>query len=286
MWGGQPQDVRGQSGIRRRRRPTLSEVRRAFLVCLVALVVAACEGEAGDTTTTSRAEPVADSTTTTNETATTIAPGRVVLDELSWPNDGRRLAAGVSHVLDLRGIRLAVTPGVDDWELLGFERSVALFGWRGPSGFRPETLDVLVLDIGDQGVEAAWTRIESLVGESLSAVGESLTWVDEGTAAVGGKSAEWREVRIPDARSFFDNPTMVALSPVGRAVLWANTTARVFVVSVDDLTVTIVGYETRCACSFEKSWMRGDHVDDVENELSMWIDELEAFLAAMELVES
>jgi hypothetical protein len=156
-----------------------------------------------------------------------------------------------------------------------------LLAWAGPSGFRDETLDLLVFDVGGDGVDGAWNRIEERLASELEPTGAVWDWANEGMAVVGGVEVEWREVRLPDVRLSPDDPRLVGLSDIGRATLWAGTSARVFVVPVEELTVTLVGYETRCACSFEQSWAREDHIDDIENELSMWISELEAFLAAM-----
>ena len=140
---------------------------------------------------------------------------------------------------------------------------------------------MLVFDVGDDGIERAWERIETLLDAELDSAGEKWAWSRTGASAVGGITVEWREGRVPDVPRSADDPRMVDLSSVGRATLWAGTSARVFVVPIEELTVTLVGYETRCACSVQQSWARDSHVDDVENELSMWVPELEDLLESM-----
>ena len=263
--------------------------RSQTLATVLALMTATCAGEASQeptTTAVSVAQPsktIVESTTTPKET-TSPAVEPVVLGELVWaPNTSRKLREGVRHRAEVSGVAVEVTPPAAGWSLLGLERSAMLMAWGGPSGFRNETLNVLVFDVGNDGVDAAWARTEALLDSEVQLTEESWAWTDEGTTPIAGIEVAWREMRVPEVRPNEATPRVVNLSPVGRAALWAGTSARVFVVPVDDLTVTVVGYETRCACSFEQSWARSGNVDDEENELSMWVPELDALRAAMAL---
>lgn len=251
----------------------------------VALIASACGVGTSETSTTAPAP----STTSTSSTTASIAPAEtttteaavVELREIVWPDDSQRLSVDRNYRFDLEGVSVSVRLPTEHWEVLGYEQGAALFGWRGDLGFRPETLDVLIFDVSDDGTEEAWSRIEALGQADLDDVNESWTWTDQGTSTVAGIPVEWREIRIPNVRPVANNPRVVALTDVGRAVLWADTTARFYVVPVEDLTVTVVAFETRCSCSFETSWSRSGHVDDEENELSMWLDQLEGFLSAV-----
>jgi hypothetical protein len=254
----------------------------------IVLMLAACGTNAAvETATTTGVAPTTERggvVPTAIESTTTTTPVLVVLDELVWqPNVSRRLDPEVRYRAELSGVQVEVAPSQGNWKLLGLGRKAMLLAWAGPSGFRDETLDVLVFDVGDDGIDAAWRRIGARLDGELESTGEEWAWSKEGVAVVGEMDVEWREVRVPDVRLSPEDPRVVDLSDVGRATLWAGTSARVFVVPVEDFTVTLVGYEARCACSFQQSWARFGHVDDVENELSMWIPELEAFLAAMSL---
>ena len=181
---------------------------------------------------------------------------------------------------------MLVTPPIEGWELLGYRKSgseaSALFGWRGPTGFRPETLDVYLWDVGDDGVESSWSRLET---DPISRIwGSEWDWSGGGFADVGASKVEWRGVRSPTWVDGMGSPFL----PDGS---WMDqTSARFYVVPVGDLTVSVMGYETRCACvpkgTPDAFGYAAQRSDDEENELSMWIDELEAFLAGIEFSES
>jgi hypothetical protein len=268
---------------------------------VLAVAAAACAGESAETTTTaapgqpttpSSGEP---STAASSPPSTTTQAGPEVLAE----NVQTALSAGVRYRLVVNGVTIHVTPPLDNWELLYYvqtgSEAGALFGWRGPSGFRAETLNVLIREVAGNGVDAAWPRVEAVGEAGLASAGEPWTLEGEGISLVGGVRADWREYRTPPLRT---EPELFAADihftyslrgAGGAARLLLDTSARFFVVPLSDLTVTIVGYETRCACvpNPTDAYDRGGQIgDDTENELSMWIPELEAFLASLEFVDS
>lgn len=273
-------------------------IRRLALLLAVALL-AACTSGAVQTTTTTQAvqEPttttVEVTTTAVVETTTTTEAGPVVLGEFTTGlglGNFRRLAAGTTYSMAFDGFTLELTPPMEHWILLGFTQSRASFGWDGPSGFRDGALEVVIYDVDVDGAEAAWAQIEGLRDRFSRDIEWDWVWVDTGTGFLGDREAEWREVRFPPVPADDpapDNPTLMPLMDTPYPTWLAHdSSARFYAVPVGDLTVTVLVWESRCKCA-EGLFGREDHIDrDVENELSMWIDELEAFLAAMELVES
>lgn len=255
------------------------------------LVVVACSVETVDSTTTEVAPSSSEATTTVVEPTTTTAVAEVVViepfgDGIPLGSFERALQADVRYVLPGLNLDLEVVPPAPGWSILGFRDGTAvLFAWSGPSGFRPETLDVLVFDLGVD-VDAAWQRFEDRLDVTFDAFGETWDWTNNGTMSVGGREVEWREIRMPSEglpTTAAGDPRVLSLTSVGRAVLWKDTTARVAVVDAEGLTFTIVAYETRCACDVQIAWdSRVGHVDAEENELGDWLLELEAFLDSIE----
>jgi hypothetical protein len=264
-------------------------VRRLAWIATAGVVVAACSAETVDPTSTAAAPSSTDTTTTT--TTTLVEPEVVVIEAFgdgtplgTWE---RQLREKVRHVFRGLTLDLEVVPPIPGWSVLGFRAGTAvLFAWSGPSGFRPETLDVLVFESG-VAADAAWERFEARLDETFDVFGETWEWTDTGMMSVGGQEVEWREIRMPAEglpTNPADDPRVLSLTNVGRAVLWNDTTARVAVVDAAGLTFTIVAHETRCACDVERAWgNRVDHVDAEENELGDWLPELEAFLDSIQI---
>ena len=270
-------------------------MRRMWLAVLVGLVVACGATGADDVspTTVSPTTTTTVATTTSTTVVKTTTAAKVVLAE----GVKTRLSVGVTYRWEMNGLMVEVTPPTDGWEVLYYRRTGseagALIGWRGPSGLRSETLDVLFRDFADDGIQAAWERVDAIGEAGRESSGGSWTLEDEGSAAVGGVSAEWREYRTPprtgEIQRFSDDIHFrYSLLGANETRLLLDTSVRFFVVPIRGSTVTVAGYETRCAClsSPTSRYDRGAQIgDDVENELSMWIDELEAFLAHVEFVE-
>lgn len=260
--------------------------RLAARLIVVSALLAACSGSG--TTPTTDSPPVEPSTTTAPpttqvESTTAVSEEPIVVGPIEEQTrfSQRRLLIERHRYLFQLQFDVIVTPPTAGWYALGHDPgSAVLFGWAGPSGFRHETLDVLLFDPGSD-VDAAWERFKSLIDTAL---GGGWTWNDSGTMSIAGETVEWQEFRVSDAPTPArepGDPRVVSLEEVGRATLWRNTTARVAVVESEGLTLTVVAYETRCACDVQSSWNRDDHVDSEENELHDWLPELEEFLGSI-----
>lgn len=263
---------------------------------LVALLMA-CGSTAGDasSTTASATTTVALATTTAVVETTTTQEKVVLADGVVHSS----LSMGVTYQWEMNGLVVEVTPPADGWEVLYLaqtgSQAGALLGWRGPSGFRRETLDVLIRDFADDGTAAAWERVDAIGEAERESRGESWTLEAEGTGVVGGVPAEWREYRTPPRTAEiqrFNSDVHFRYSLLGanEGRLLLDTSVRFYVVPIGDATVTVAGYETRCACVTDRAeasqYDRGAQItDSVENELSMWLGELEAFLASIEFVQ-
>lgn len=270
-------------------------MRRVWLSVVVAFLVACGTNGAGEVTTT--ASPTITTTLPTTtlkaaETTTTVGARRVVIGGAIDVAERRNLLEGLTYVMAFDGFNLEITPPMPQWVLAEYGQSRVVFVWEGPSGSRPGALEIAIFDVADGVVEAAWSRIEGLK-EKLSRDPEwEWTWVERGTAMLGDREVEWREVRlppVPDDDPDPDNPDALTIIPSNfPTVLGHDSSARFYVVPVAGFTVTVLGSETRCVCPGRRSLGReAGFVDrDVENELSMWVDELEAFLAGMEFVDS
>lgn len=266
---------------------------RAALLAVMVLV-SACGGEPAETTTTAgvveQPSTTSTSSTTTSvaETTTTTEAGPVVVGEFAaglGTGTFRKLSVGTTYSMAFDGFTLEIAPPMEHWILLGFQQSRALLGWNGPAGFDDGSLEVVVYDVAADGVDAAWSRIEGLRERFSRDMEWKWTWVDTGTGLLGDREAEWREVRFPPVPADDSVPNdlrlMAFMDSPYPTWLGHDSSARFYVVPVDDLTVTVLVWESRCKCP-EGLFGREDHVDrDVENELSMWVPELEAFLAAM-----
>ena len=214
----------------------------------------------------------------------------IVVEEFEAVELRRDLIAGRTYSMAFDGFTLLVSPPMDDWLLLGFQQSRAVLGWEGPNGFRPGTLDLAVFDVSLGGVDEAWDRIEALRGDVFRDLDWEWTWVDQGTTTVGNQQVEWREVRFPpippDDEAPADRNFVPVIDSPFEVWLGHDSSARFYVVPVGDLTATVLAWESRCRCA-ESVFRRESFVDrDVENELSMWIDELEAFVGGLKFVES
>ena len=269
--------------------------RPALTACLVALT--ACSASPAPTTTTEVLAESAEPTTTEVPTtalmeSTTTTATRVELEDFGLTLGGggsqRVLRGGTTYVIHLEGLSLELTPTDSTWRALGVSNSRAIFGWSGRGGHG--ALEVLVYDIGFEGVEAAWTRIEGL-RESLyrDDLDWEWTWVDQGVGRVGDIEAEWREIRIPPVPEGDPDPNDWNALPVVNTpfevVLGHDSSARFYVVPVGDATVTVLAWESRCMCPEDGLFRRESFVDDdFENELSMWTADLEAFLDSLQLI--
>ena len=270
-------------------------MRRVSLCLLVGLLVACGSNAAHETTTipppTTTTTAVV-TTTTVVETTTTTGARRVVVDEGLRVAQRLSLIPGWTYVMvAFDGFSVEIAPPMAEWWLTEYGQSIATLVWEGETGSRPGTLEIAIYGVSLEGVEGAWSRIESLQEEVSRDPEWEWTWVDRGTAMVGDREVEWREVRLPPIPADDpdpDNPTALTIVPSNfPVVLQHDSSARFYVVPVAGLTVTVLGWESRCVCPGRRSLGReDDFVDrDVENELSMWIEELEAFLAHVEFVE-
>lgn len=226
---------------------------------------------------------VALTTETSEETTTTLPSqpqlvdvGEIICCNVTVP----RMRTNATYRFGLLEVPISITPPMEHWEIIGSDRTGVLIGWRGPSGFKRETLSLLMFDVGTTGTDDAWSRLEALGQAELDAAGGVWTWLDSGRTVVAGSEVEWREVRVGEGRVIPDDPCVVNLTAVGASCIWDNSTARVYVLPVGDLTITFVAYESRCDCvggSGLESYLGED------NELSQWLNELEVMLAAIDV---
>lgn len=259
---------------------------RAALIA-VSVLLAACAGVAAETTTTTTAGVQEGPATTMTSMSSTSAPepdsteAQPEVFEFS-PDDAfelgefQPLGAGQVYRMPLDALILEITPFDGHWALRPYPSWGGLdFRWDGPSGFRPSTLMVALHDVSQDGETAAWDRIEAILQGAAEKTGLPLTEEAHGTSLVAGADAEWREIRTP-----IEGPTTewsMFLSRRWPIAIPDDTSVRYHVVPVSDFTVTVVAWEDRCnGCEVEEGMP-----DDFENELSMWISELEAFLASM-----
>lgn len=263
---------------------------RIAAVAVLAVVALSCAGDpVGETSTTavpvtSSTTPTPSTTTTVAETTTTTVAGLLPLQEFVQSSEWDRrvrLTKGATYVLEIEGVPVRLTPPTEGWELLGYQSSgeaQALFAWRGPSGFRPETLDVLIWGVTQDGEDAAWTEIEEEFPINFGS--DDWEWTAEGFANVGGTESVWREVTSPINENF----RQPGLGIVSNSSWIPGTTARFYLVPVGEFIVTVMGFESRCACDGGPPGSNpilplDQLLDDTENELDMWLPELEAFLA-------
>lgn len=264
---------------------------------LLAMALAACSAEptvvsdeaapitaAEPSSATSTATVAEPSSTTTTDSTPPSGPVEVAITEGSgavgsgFNPRSYRMQQGVAYRFVEFVPPLTFTPPVEHWEVAGYTRDALSLGWRGPSGFRPGTLVVAVFGLADSGEEVSWLALEEWIGSELAAVDESLTWLETGRSAVGSTEVEWREMRTTDRRpiEIISAPCVVDF-PGGECV-WFESAARLLVVPVDGLTVTIVVTEQLCDCDLGALPGRFDQ----DNELEDWLDLIEAALAAIE----
>lgn len=259
-------------------------------IVLAFALVSAC-GAPSETASTESTSPPTTTTTsipvtsTEASTTTTLDTGPV---EVSFPErtgggvGGNtlttvRLAPGTEYRFGMLVTPLRVRPPDANWEVRDYSDDRVRMRWRGDGGFSPGTLVVTVFGVSDITVEERWAELEAEISSELAAVTETLTWVDTGTTQVGGIETEWRELRTTENKplAFDSSPCVIEFGE--NECVWFESSARVYVVPLDDLNVTVVATEQMCDCD-----LGGLGSFSQDNELHDWLPELDAFLAAFE----
>lgn len=270
---------------------------RAILLAAVALVSCSVEPATTEgpettpvppteaTSTTSTASVAETSSATTTEPSLPPGPVDVAITEGSGTaGSGQfnprsyRLQQDVAYRFRDFVPPLVFTPPVEHWEVARYSRDALSLGWRGPSGFRPGTLVVAVFGLADSSEEESWLALEEWIGTELAAVDETLTWLETGRSAVGSTEVEWRELRTTDRRPIQIISAPCVIDFPGGDCVWFESAARLLVVPVEGLTVSIVVTEQLCDCNL--GGLRGRF--DQDNELEDWLDLIETVLAAID----
>lgn len=261
--------------------------RRASLLPTIFFVfslVGACssQGETAPTSTTTA--PIAV-TSTTAPTTTTLDPGPV---EMSFPErTGGGVGGGTLTTVRLQRdteyrfgmlvTPLRVTPPTAHWEVRDYSDDLVRMRWRGDAGFSPGTLVVAIFGVSDLTVDERWAELEEAISSELAAVSETLNWIDTGTAQIGGIEAEWREVRTTENKPLASESAPCVIEFGESECVWFESSARVYVVPLDDLNVTVVATEQMCDCD-----LGGLGSFSRDNEIHDWLRELDGFLASFE----
>jgi hypothetical protein len=135
-----------------------------------------------------------------------------------------------------------------------------------------------VFGLADSGEEASWLALEQWIGSELAVVDETLTWLETGRTAVGSTEVEWRELRTTDRRPLEFKSAPCVIDFPGDECVWFESAARLLIVPVDGLNVTMVVTEQLCDCDLGALHGRFDQ----DNELEDWLDLTETVLAAIE----
>lgn len=259
-------------------------------IVLVFALVSAC-GAPSETASTESTSPSTTTTTsipvtsTEASTTTTLDTGPV---EVSFPErtgggvGGNtlttvRLAPGTEYRFGMLVTPLRVSPPDGNWEVRDYSDDVVRMRWRGDGGFSPGTLVVTVFGVSDITVEERWAELEAEISSELAAVTETLTWVDTGTTQIGGIDVEWRELRTTENKPLASVSSPCVIEFGESECVWFESSARVYVVPLDDLNVTVVATEQMCDCDLGGL---GSFRND--NELHDWIPEVNSFLAGFE----
>lgn len=267
-------------------------MRSAIALVLAAVAVASCTVVAdpiGSPPTTrpfpstTLAPPVTTPPTTQPTTTTTEADGPVAVRPVAScptgagnPSDAHRLVnAGVYRFGEF-AMPVTLDTVVANWEVMCNRQDRIVMRWRGASGAEWGELVLSIFGLASGPVSDAWARIETDTQRELDQMSETLVWSATGTGQVGAVSAEWREVRTGPTRPslILSQPCVIDLP--GARCIWWDSTARIYVVPLDDLTVTIQASEERCSCD-----LGGLGIQDDPNELANHIELLEEILASL-----
>lgn len=283
-------------------------MRRTVCLLVVAALLGACARESAETMTIESLDPLVASTTSPTTTTTVAETTTAVEASSTTAVENRRVSrldpsttGGVwecgdvsqslfsqsRYEMQMDPVVVEFQPPSDHWDLCSYqvagEFSGALMEWGGPSGFKAETLNLRVFGAGAD-LDAAWAWIDELGTEGAAKHGVGWTQVDSGTTVVGEAEAEWREFRTPELPRIV-SPGFESFYIPDEYVtdVWGDTSVRFFVVPIEEFTVTIMVYETRCACTGSPHGLDdGDQIaDEAENELREWLPELNAFLSGM-----
>lgn len=268
-------------GLNRKRASPLPTIVLAFTL------ISACgaPGETASTASTSTTTTVAFVSSTEASTTTTPDTGPI---EVSFPErtgggvGGNtlttvRLQPGAEYRFGMLVTPLRVSPPDANWEVRDYSDDRVRMRWRGDRGFSPGTLVVAVFGVSDITVEERWAELEQQASSELAAVSETLDWVDTGTTPIGGIEAEWRELRTTENKPLAAESAPCVIEFGENECVWFESSARVYVVPLDDLNVTVVATEQMCDCDLGALARFSQ-----DNELHDWLPELDGFLAAFE----